>query len=404
LLEQVFFTDGTQYKVFRWDEDGAQEVVAYESKTAGKVQENCRLITNWRGRIVLAHNSNDPQNWFMSAKDDPYDWDYYPPVVQSTQAIAGNVARAGRTPDIINALVPYNDDLLFFGCDHSLWRLSGDPMQGGEIDLVSDITGMAFGRSWTKDPEGRVYFFGSRGGVYVMATGGLPQRLSLHRIERRMQDVDLSANYMELVWNYKDEGLHVFQFPYGSGGTAVRHWFWEQKTGAWWEDEFGTSADTSVQPTAVVLLDGDAFDDRVIVLGHEDGYLRKWDPDSYSDKQTATSDRDPTVAIDSRVLYGPFHTEGAQREMRFSRIWSVMADDQGPVNFELFAQPVPDVLGNPRVSGTFQPGQNGSKPARARGSYVNMRLRNAALNQRWSVETVAWEAHAAGRVRSRSRR
>src|SRR5581483_8833081 len=130
-----------------------------------------RLLCAWRNRMVLSGLPADPQDYFMSAAGDATDYDYNPAPSVETQAVAGNLTPAGLVPDTVTALVPYSDDVLIFGCDSHVYQMTGDPMAGGRIDLVSDGTGMAWGNAWCKAPDGTVYFMGSRGRVYQMAPG-----------------------------------------------------------------------------------------------------------------------------------------------------------------------------------------------------------------------------------------
>ena len=97
----------------------------------------------------------------------------------ATIAVAGNNSDAGELGDIINCLIPYSDDILIFGGDAAIWLMRGDPMDGGQIDLLTDSVGMAWGRPWCRDPYGVIYFFGSRGGVYQLdPSGRAPTRIS----------------------------------------------------------------------------------------------------------------------------------------------------------------------------------------------------------------------------------
>jgi hypothetical protein len=234
LFGKVYFADGINYRVY----DPRNDIVtSWDAQDAGSLPNRCKLLANWRGRAVLARGADDPHNWHMSEQGAPNNWDNFPPVSTATQAISGNNARAGLCPDLVNSLIPYNDDLLLFGCDSSLWMMRGDPMAGGVFDLVSDVTGVAFGRSWAKDPEGNLYFFGSRGGVYIMRPGGIPASMTQATIERRLTEVDLGQFYVEMFWNTYDDGLHLFLMPFTDTATHTKHFFWERRTGAWpcWE-------------------------------------------------------------------------------------------------------------------------------------------------------------------------
>jgi len=397
LFREVFFTDGRDYNVYRplfIENDADGEVFPYRADI-GEIPPRCKLIETWRGRIVLARDPEDPHNWHMSKAGDAYNWNQFPANVQATTAISGNNSpQVGLIPDIVNAVVPYNDDLLLFGGDHSLYRLTGDPMAGGSIDLVSDVTGMSFGRPWVKDPDGRLFFVGSRGGVYVMNPfTGAVDRISRHRVERSLQDIDFELYHTKLVWNYREEGLHVFLLPYGSGGTLVSHWFWDEKNDAWWEDKYGITADTTRQPTAALLYDADDPDDRIVLLGSEDGFLRKWDE---------TARDDDGLAIDAFVTIGPLIPASSGREFRFRRLNVVLDSAQQGVNYELYTSDTPDKIPTlPVAQGKLGPGRNPSQLVRARGSVAWLRLRQRSLNQRFAYESGSLEASPSGRARSR---
>ena len=399
LFNKVFFVDGMSYRVYdpkNIENSSFGELTDFEA-TEGIVPPRCKLIAAWRGRLILARGDNE-QEWFMSAQSDPFDWLFFPAVSSATQAVQGSLARAGLVPDVANGIIPYTDDLLLMGGDHSIWRFTGDPAAGGQIDLVSDITGMAFGKAWCKDPDGIIYFFGSRGGVYRMTPESRPERISYGSIERDLQDVDLAANYIRLVWNYRDEGLHVFQIPYGAVTLQLDHWFWEQKTNAWYKDNFYDTATVSNQPTAAAVIDGDDPDDRRLLIGgggnaalsSGDGYVAAWDADSHTDTGTA---------IYSKILIGPFQSD--DKEVRMTSITAVLASDQGGASYRLYVTPQADTLGGQVFNGTLQPGRNPRQRLRGRGSHIFLELSDGSVG-RWAFETASVEVYPAGRQRVRA--
>ncbi len=401
--EKVYITDGSDYWMYdptAIDTDADGEVSLLVSKTYGTIPPRCRLVEMWRGRLVLARDPVDPGRWHMSAIGDPHDWDTFPQVPSASQAASSTSAKAGTVPDIINAVVPWTDDTLLFGGDSSIWSLSGDPMAGGVMDLVTDETGMAFGRPYCKDPSGSLWFFGSTGGLYLMQRGTLPQRMSLGRIERQLRDVDLSTYYIQLQWNQLDEGVHIFQMPYGAGGTIVNHWFYEAKSGAFHKDKFGSLATHKIQPTAVMRLDGDTADDRTILIGGEDGRIRRWGKDSAgaipkSDEQTTSAD----IAIDSYILIGPLVNHPTEAAQQITELDAVLSSSQNGCNFEIFSSDEPDALGDPAATGSFLAGRNDKRLIRTSGDHVFIRLRNAKEGECWAFEGASALVSYGGEVR-----
>jgi hypothetical protein len=137
-------------------------------------------------------------------------------------------------------------------------------------------------------------------------------------------------------------------------------------------------------------VDGDASDDRKLLLGATDNYVRQWDNNAASDDG---------VAIDSYVTFGPFGSQ--ETELRLSMIQAVLADNQQGVNVQLFAGDTPDVLGDPVWAGQLTSGRNPNMFVRARGSYFWIRLRNSAVGERWAFENMMVRVADAGRKRVR---
>lgn len=401
LYKKAYWTDGRQYKEYR---PVTNEVIAYKCTSAGQMPSKCALIETWRGRIVLARSADEPHNWFLSKKDEPNNWDFFPSVPSEVDAVAGNNSPAGLCPDIINSVVPYSEDVLVFGGDHSIWMLVGDPAAGGRLELVSDSTGMSFGRPWCKDTDGVLYFFGSQGGIYKWVPGARPARVSQNRIETQLQEeVDLSTHYIRLVYNHKEEGIHILQCPFGAGGTAVSHWFLELGPNAFAKDKFGTTTWTNVQPTAATVVDGDEIDDRAVIFGCEDGYVRKWDDAAKSDD--TRTDGVTYNAIDAFFTLFPLggvREEETSFESQFSGLTVVLDPEQEGARFELYASETPESIGVARRMGDLVPGRNPPKWDRVTGPYCGLRIRNAAPEQRFAWERGYIRVSTAGVARPRS--
>ncbi len=122
---KFFMVDGVNTLYY---DAATDEVLEWTSTTAGRVPPRCKLVTAWRGRLVLARDPDNAHTWHMSEAGDPFGWDTLPIVITQTQAISGTTAGSpGDVDDIINAVIPYSFDFLVFGCDHKIFMMRGDP-------------------------------------------------------------------------------------------------------------------------------------------------------------------------------------------------------------------------------------------------------------------------------------
>jgi len=228
--------------------------------------------------------------------------------------------------------------------------------------------------------------------------GSTPKRLSVNFIERRLQDINFSTHRIEMVWDWRNEGLKIVQVPYGAGGTIVKHWFWQQKTNSWHEDQHGNAIFSGCQPTSIAVLDGDAPGDRVVVFGCEDGYVRKVDEDALGDD---LDNEAPAVEVPiySRARIGPIMSKNG-RQVAFTAWYPTLASDQHGCKYEVFYSDTADFPGEARETGLLKPGNNGRVPLRGRGTAMWIELSSASADQRWSYEGGYVEIRQAGRARS----
>jgi hypothetical protein len=383
---EAVFIDGLNYKVYRAAED---DVVTLEATSAGEIPPNAKIGCFYRNRLFIANFPDNPGGYAASAMGDIRNWDFFPPNVAATSAFIGSLARAKDTPSIVTGLIPATDDLLIIGAYNSIWRMTGDPYAGGELDKVADSIGMAFGKAWTKAPssvEGgpeRIFFFGlNEPGLYMVDEAGGLQNVSLNTLEETdFEDIDFDDHNVRLYWNPIDRGIHIFLTPRtAAAATPEKHWFWEEKRAAIvarppiWPDIFGSA---NHQPTCAASLEGDTPADRVfVVLGH-DGFLRKWDKDASDDDGTPIdSYADVTLAR---------QTNGV--DVMLNELKTFFASDQDGATIELYAADAADRLGPVQQSITVLPGEGFSHRKRVRGENIVMRIRNAHLTERWAFES-----------------
>jgi len=381
LGSKLYFTDGLNNKYY----DAATNKVAAWSPTAGTLPADSNgrkptLIENWRSRIVMAGVEGDPQEYYMSKQGDADDWNYTPNVLTETQAVSGVNAPAGKSPDVIRCMIPVNDDILVWGCDHSIWQMTGDPMLGGRIDNVVDGIGMPWGRPWCRDSGGVIYFFGTRGGVYRFALGQGMTKITVGSIEERLSTIDLDKNIIRLVWNEREQGLHVFITPLNPFDAAT-HYFYDIRAESWWLDKFEATTNSEYvhNPKEVHVLDGLDPNDRVVLLGGWDGFLRKWD---------LTASDDDGTAIDSYAYFGPLVSENLGL-VKMNELRVQVGKNSSNVAASVFiGDNAEDAYAQTTAhyTATFVPGRNVSERRKAISHAIYLKLGNSTVAQRWVME------------------
>lgn len=388
VINQVLYlTDGTQMRTYTPSTNSVGDVVASDGRIPSNTAQTIfpTLMTNWRGRLVLSGLSTEPQNLFISKLGTPTNFNYSPSSTTPTQAVAGNLSTFGLIGDVVTGVAPFNDDVLVVFGDSSVWQLKGDPMQGGQPQRFSDGVGCAFGAAWCKDPFGTMYFFSNRCGVYAMAPGKQPIRMS-QPIDPLLASINTGTNVIRMAWIDREQSLRIFVTP-SSGAAAATHFTWEMRTGAWWKDTFATNAHN---PTCLATFDGNSADDRVTLIGSWDGYVRAIDMDATDDDGTA---------IASEVWIGPVQSDSMDDWMLYD-LQADMGESSGNVSFGVHVGRTAEAaISNTAVTtGTWSASRNNLSPIRRSGKAVYVRVSGTP---RWAMERLRGRVSGLGRVRQR---
>lgn len=380
---------------------GTQDLLGNPTTSVLPVDDNGNLpmiICNWRSRICVAGLIGDPQSIFMSAIGDPTNWDYLPTYSSANQAVALDpTSAAGYVGDVVTGLVPYTNDVLVIGGDHSIYMIQGDPMSGGQVTLISNAIGMAWGNAWCMDPYGNIYWVSNRTGIYSMTPGSAPTRIS-QQIEELLQNIDTGLNTITMLWEDRFQCLRIFITPTAAATSIavtdnnvpqqmVTHFCWESRTGAWWMDQF---ANPQHNPLCNVIFDGNTPSDRVPLIGSWDGYVRALDP---------FATQDDGIPIASAVILGPILTPDTD-DMMIHEIQGVLGELSDDVNYEILTGTTPEeaLTNTPVASGTFRGGRNTTSYVRRSGHAIYIRL---TANNPWSMEQVRLKIQGLGKVRQR---
>ncbi len=381
-FNHAFFVDGTSTKKYNLNTD---TVSNYTASTAGTIQPNMRLIVTWRGRVVGSGVVADPHNWFMAKSGDPFDWDYSPATPNALQAVAGNNSDAGLVGDIVTGLLPLSDDILIFGGDHTLYKMTGDPAAGGVVDLVSSQTGMAFGQAWTKDPDGVAYFVGTDG-IYRLQKDGTLENMTTGRWAKRFANIDLSLYRAYMVWDYFRHAL-IVEFMSLVGGPNLS-FVWEKRADAWHPQEYPAS----IGPTYLLGYDGPRATDKVTMLGGKDGYLRIVKEDADDDGND----------ISSSVRFAPFIAPSHTAEIVLNSVQPILVRGSGAAYLNVYTgQSAEDcvVAGSPRVRRLLShAGRNHSMRQKVRGYAVQLEISQSG-SETWGLEGLALGFEASGMPR-----
>jgi len=351
------------------------------------------MIALYRGRIVLSGLYEAPHNWFMSAVSDPLNWDYDPDETTAIQAVAGNNSDAGKIGDVITCLAPFSDDILVFGCSQSLWLLRGDPAAGGAIDALSYQIGISGPDAATWDDSGNLYFYGT-GGVWRMPTGGgLPSSLTDTRLKGEFGDIDSETYRVQLVWDRMFDGLHMFLLPADltEPDSAPTHYYWDRRTDSWWKDQFPVGQG----PSFAYYYPADNADDRAILMGGWDSYLRYY---------LASQKSDDGTVITSYVDTAPIVT-GDLTDTRLSELQITMASGSDAALLKGYAAASPEAVVAatlPRFQRRLAAGRNPSILQRLWANALRLRIQNTGTaGELWTLETITAFMEPVGRSRRR---
>lgn len=389
---KLFWTDGSIYREYN---PKTATLSFYRSRSSGELPLRAKFMTRFVNRIFLAGFHDAPERVAASKAGDPYGWDFDPPGPSPaiTAAWRSDLSVSGDFPDILTGMGAWKDDYLYLGGEKNVFLVRGDPLQGGKFDQVTKGVGMAFGRAWCFTPDGRFWWVSNEAEMWVASVGssGVDARLVSRRIAKRLRDaLDFSVSRPELMYDPRTRSIHVWLFPIGAGDTLFRHFRLGLDNLAWWEDSYGT---TAVQPTSALVVDADAAEDRVLLLGSRDGYVREWSP---------TAPGDDGVRIDSKAFLGPLHDTARGTEALVEDVRVLLARAQGGARIEGYATEEPDDLGDPVEVASLSPGRN-TPNLRFSGAYLGLMLAGETGVERWSARRVEASVLETGMIRGRGR-
>jgi hypothetical protein len=252
------------------------------------------LVCRYNGRLVISGNPERTGGWYMTRQANPFDLDFTDNTdLQSP--IASDNADYGDIGDIVKALVPWHDDYLIFGCQNSMHYIQGDPLAGGARLVISDKVGMYGDSSWCFDGEGNLWFYGT-GGLYKMSVQqGIspPVCMSNDIISNLVTTINADPHTHKISMGY-DTNRNGIKLVSVELSTGVNKGYWIQINpfGVWPE-----SVDEEISSYSMVSYDDTNPDNSALLIGCQDGFIRKED-DSFVDDEGTSTD----ITINSELL------------------------------------------------------------------------------------------------------
>lgn len=378
---KVYLVDGTNTKVLDLADESVNDLTADSGK--GTVPANARFCAIWRDRLILVVG----QNLYMSRSGVHTDWLYGQQDALSAVALNASES-AGRIGQLVFSIIPFRDDNLIIGADHATYILSGDPAASdGQITTSSEAIGHYSQTAWCQDPNGNIYFLGT-GGLFRMTDAvGEPENLSRDRLHQYFNAVDRQTHVFEMEWDRDAHGLWIFITPKLTG--AAVHLFWDGRLDAFFEVQFPDSHG----PTAALVYDGDKSQDRKLLIGGRDGYVRKLNPDALNDDGTA---------ISSYCLIGPLQQFGPYAETILSEFEFVTGTGTTNLVVEVLAGNDAQAAqaAAPQSLATFTTGGRQSRLLkRFRAATFFLKLINSTIDTTWVMERAAAMAAVGGPLR-----
>lgn len=241
------------------------------------------------GSILFGNNPVDPHFWGMTRQGNPFDFAYGADDAQSATAAAG--PRAGKIGDRVLTFVPLSADYVLIGCSRSWMIMRGLPAAGGMLDLLDDTVGIIDKDAWCKGVNGELFFV-AKTGLYVIQGLNKPRPLTHDVLPRFAEEMGLNPDTQRITMGY-DRNRHglVISAVTTETGENKQYWF-DLHTGGFFPEVYPPD----MSPFSQMFYEAENPDDRHLLFGCKDGYIRRFDDAAKSDCG---------AAIESHVLIGP---------------------------------------------------------------------------------------------------
>ena len=239
----IYMTDGKRY--VKVDMSSSTPVVSqwigpYKtvSNSFGGSTQFARLTAQFNSRVALAGIDSAATNWFLSAINNPFDWQPSAGTTLTVDAVAGSTGtKFGETGDNIKALIPVGSSGLLLACENSMVILTNDPVfSDATVRRVSGSIGCLGPRAFANVGEMGV-LIASPQGVFGVDPNSFDvekgARVSKDKLDRLFANTDFEDT--NVVMGYDDARAIAFlAITRTDDSTASRLYALDMGTGSWW--------------------------------------------------------------------------------------------------------------------------------------------------------------------------
>lgn len=178
--------------------------------------------------------------------------------------------------------------------------------------------------------------------------------------------------------------------------ATANNWFYDARSQGWFRDQFSS---INYNPFAVMVFDGDDPDDRVLLIGSDDGYVREIDEDSATDDGTA---------IESYAIIGPISSGDSGYPIILTELQAITDETSHVIKYEVLAGDTPEAAIDSEEAvfagdGTLAASMGATANPRVRGYYLYVKVGTTDATTAWAIEKLRAKIAAVQTGRGRSR-
>lgn len=349
------------------------------------------------GRIFM-NSIYHPHQWFATRVADPLDLLLVVDDVASAQNSQATT-KAGLVGDQLIALIPYKGNAQVFGCLDNMFVMRADPAKGGFFTTLSDTTGIFSDTSYCWDDKGNLYFVGNDG-IYALSANAIieglpPENLTKDRVPKLISNLGLNRRTDRIAMEYDKDRYGVsISVTQRDGKWSAIIWL-DLRYGGVFVEEYQEAH----LPTSAFYFNSRVKSERGLIMGCNDGYIRKWDESQKSD--------DGSNAIESEVLIGPIVGEDMRTKMDMSELSITTGINTDSVTVSIYTGDTAQKMiknveddESPVVSKTFT--RDKLLPSIRQNilaGAIGIKLSNTTAASSWNIEKIDAKINESGRIK-----